>query len=136
MALTTTKRLKTAKQAVRKLVVQLGDSSKEDVADYLELNSAHISHLFNHDYLTPALERELIRARVLEPRPEPIPVEPCLECGEVHIRAHCPHKRAQRKRRPRFSVAADDPAMALQQLEKYYPGMFSLNALEEKENKK
>ncbi len=100
------------------------------IAISMGLNSAHISHLLKYDYLTPALERGLIIKKALAPRKDPVPVEPCLECGEVHIKIHCPYKRAQRKRRPRFTVAADNPEMVLQQLERYYPGMFSLDIKE------
>lgn len=73
---------------------------------------------------------------LLESRPETVPVIPCSQCGEAHTVDWCthedgkpkkPNKRARRKRLPRFSVAAYDPELAMKQLEKYYPGLFSLN---------
>ena len=132
MSFATTSRKKAARTAIRRLVRHrpIGHQSQKQVADLMGINSAHISHLFMRDYLTPALERGLVQVKALPPRPDPIPTEPCQECGEVHVKNHCIYKRAGRIRRPRFSVAADDPGMALQQLEKYYPGMF---ILEEKE---
>ncbi len=128
MPFTTVSRIKAAKTAIRRLTLRqpFGQQSAKRVADLMGINSAHISHLFMRDYLTPALERGLVQVKALPPRPDPIPTEPCLECGEVHVKNHCIYKRAGRIRRPRFSVAGDDPDMALQQLEKYYPGMFSL----------
>lgn len=128
MTRTTRSRVKAAKQAVYFLVdtLPLAERSMKRVANLMGINSAHISFLVNHDYLTPALERGLILVNALPPRPDPIPVEPCQECGEVHVLVHCAYKRAQQKGRPRFSVAANNPEMALQQLERYYPGMFIL----------
>ena len=73
-------------------------------------SSDHISALFRIDRVSPTLYKTLIALDKLDP------------------------KRAQRKRRPRFSVAADDPAMAFEQLEKYYPGEFFLNVRENKES--
>lgn len=128
MTNTTRSRIKAAKRACQRLTMQMpqAEQSLEGVSRFINLNSAHISHLFMRDYLTPALERGLVQVKALPPRPDPIPTEPCQECGEVHVKAHCIYKRAGRIRRPRFSVAGDDPEMALQQLEKYYPGKFSL----------
>jgi hypothetical protein len=119
--------------------------SHAELARRLGLNSSdHISILFRESHVTPTLDRLLVKLGKIEPMPQPVPVIPCMECGKPHTVGWCvtEHgepkqpgpKRAQRKRRPRFSVAADDPEMALQQLEKHYPGRFFLNVRENKES--
>ncbi len=119
--------------------------SHAELARRLGLNSSdHISRVFRESHVTPTLDRLLVSLDKIEALPQPVPVIPCVECGKPHTVGWCvtahgepkqPRpKRNQRKRRPRFSVAADDPAMALEQLEKHYPGRFLLNGRENKES--
>jgi hypothetical protein len=121
--------------------IPLKKRSHAELARRLGLNSSdHISVLFREDRVTPTLDRLLVKLGKLEQLPEPVPVTPCLECGKPHTIGWCieefgepkrpGRKRATRNRRPRFSVAADDPEMAMKQLEKYYPGQFFLNVRE------
>ena len=139
-------RFKRVRDEISGMLVEIPskERSHAELARRLELNSSdHISILFREDYVTPTLDRLLVRLGRLTPLPRPVPVVPCEECGKPHTVGWCvtEHgepkrpgpKRAQRKRRPRFSVAADDPTMALEQLEKHYPGRFFLNVRESKE---
>lgn len=119
------------------------EQSDYRVAQKLDVNSAHLTKL-DEGRLSPTLYSALVREGHLEPLPNPIPTLPCRHCGQVHTVPWCAEeegepikpkkstvKRRQRKRRPRFSVAADDPELAMRQLEKYYPGVFTLNGHKE-----
>jgi hypothetical protein len=97
------------KEVVSELLAEIPPEKRSHVelARRLELRSSdHISCLFRIDRVSPTLYKRLVVLNKLDP------------------------KRAQRKRRPRFSLAADDPEMAMKQLEKYYPGTFFLNVQE------
>ena len=138
--------MKTAQGAVLAAIEELPAErrSMNQLAIKLGLaSSVHLTWLLRDGDLTPMLERTLVFNELLEPRPEPVPTEPCHICAEVHRLDFCTHifgepatpkstkqQRAQRIRRPRFSVAADNIEMAQAQLEKYYPGVFILNVLE------
>lgn len=111
------------------------DRAGRAVARLLGVNPYHVSTLLNKGRLTPTMHRALIKRGYLEAPTELVPTEPCW-CGVVHPVGWCIYEEGPpikpkppgpaRKRRPRFSAAADDPALAFQQIEKYYPGQFLL----------
>lgn len=134
-------RTKTAQAAIRNLIEDMPEDRQNayQVALKLDINSAHISKLFGGS-LSPTLDRALTRAGALQPKPEPVPVEPCPNCGQAHTVDWCVHeegqpkkprsKKSKRKRKPRFSVAAYDVELAIGQLEKYYPEIDWRSALD------
>ena len=138
------KRVVAAKTAVGIILAELPENGRSynQVAKTIGLNtSAHLTWLVRDSYMSPTLETRLIIMEFLEPPPDPFPTAPCEICGEVHKLDWCTHyygsptkpgttleQRTKRKRRPRFSVAADDPMLAFRQLEKYYPGLFNLES--------
>ncbi len=128
-------RFELAVQAIQKMAADYGSYNK--IAKALGLNSAHISHLLGQrTHLSHKLDAALVRAGGLPAHSDPVLADPCPDCGQLHAVDWCvvthgkpmqPRPASKRIRRPRFSAAADDPKMAMDQIEKYYPGLFSFN---------
>lgn len=135
-----------AQRAVRTWLAELPMEKRSylHLADYIGLRSSvHLTWLMRDDHLTPTMERALVMSKLLAPPPEPVLVQPCEVCGELHNMDWCAHiygepqkpkttrrQRSRRKRKPRpprFEVVAHDAELALKQLEKYYPGRFTLD---------
>ena len=127
-------RFQLATKAVERMAADYGSFNK--AAKVLGINSAHLSHLLGQRaHLSIKLDAALVRAGGLPAHSEPVLADPCPDCGELHTVDWCivshgdpiqPRPSNGRVRRPRFSAAADDPAMALVQIDKYYPGVFSM----------
>lgn len=97
--------------------------SWNQVARYLGINSANISHLMKRDTLLPRLDDALVAEGSLKPKAMLVEVPPCPNCGKVHVRHSC-NRRRHRKPPRKFLAPLHDADAVLELLERHYPGVF------------